>query len=106
MVTTVVVVPLPLSELELMVVVPLPELVMVVEPPSLVIVVELFKPVAETLPLCATAVQLVVAVTDEDELTVEFDPEELFEVVTSCSQGNLSVLRRSWSPLGPFTQVW
>ena len=93
---TVVLVPLPSLELELMVVVPLPELVTLVVPPSLVMVVELFKPVADTLPLRATAEHLVVEVVEEDELTLDVDPsEELFELVMSCSQGNLSEFKRS-----------
>ena len=75
-----------------MVVVPLPDVVTLVPLPSLMMVVELFKPVAETLPLVATAVQLVLDVVEV------FEDVVLPEVSISCSQGNRTEFRRSCRP--------
>lgn len=98
-VITVVVVPPPSLELVLIVVVPLPEVDTLVPLPSLMMVVELFKPVAETLPLLATAVQFVLEVVEVvDDVT-------LLELSISCSQGNRAEFSRSCSPFGPSTHV-
>jgi hypothetical protein len=90
---------------------------MVVSPlPDPVIVVDAFNPTADTLPLWAAAEQVLDDVTDTleeplpDVLETTLD-EELIELLPgtlatwSASHGKRSVLRRSWTPFGPFTQV-